>query len=114
MAGLNTYRDAERQTSQLAGFGIRQAGIQSYLTDANVVAATTVEDLVANVEAAVVPPGSADPSQRQSIVRSLREAAALGDLSDARIQAATTVVGLSNLTWASDFPNDYLGINLVP
>lgn len=114
MSGLLTYRDAERETSQLAGFGIRQAGIQQYLTDANVVAATTVQDLINNVNAAVVSPGAADPSQRQSIVRSLSEAAALGDLSDARIQAATTVVGLSNLTWASETPDSYLGVNLVP
>ncbi len=114
MSGLNTYREAERQTSQLCGFGIRQAGVQGYLTDAQVVAATTVQDLIDDVNNAIVSPGAEADSQRNSITRSLSEGAQLGDLSDARIQAATTVVGLANLTWASDTPDGDLGVNLVP
>lgn len=114
MSGLLTYRDENRQTSQLCGFGVRQAYIQGYLTNANVIAATTVQNLIDNVNAAVVSPGAADPSQRQSIVRCLQEGAALGDFSDSRIAAATSAYDLANATWASDTPNDYMGVNLTP
>lgn len=115
MSGLLTYRDAERQTSALCGYGVRQAGIQGYLTTAQVTAATTVQDLVDNVNNAVVSPGAEADSQRNSIVRCLKEGAALGDFSDSRIQAATTVESLAQDTWISDdLSTGHLGINLVP
>lgn len=115
MSGLNTYHASNRVTSANCGYGIRQAAVQDYLTDAQVAAATTVQDLINNVNAAIVAPGAEANGQRESIVRSLREAAALGDLSDARIQAATTVTGLADLTWVSeDTDTGHLGVNVIP
>jgi hypothetical protein len=114
LSGLNTYNQAFRVQSQLVGLALRQADIQNYLSDAQVVAATTAEDLVADVQGAVVSPGAEADAQRQSIIAAIREGARLGDLSDARIQAATTVEGLVQDTWASDFPTTYLGPTLVP
>lgn len=66
------------------------------------------------MNAAIVGPGSEAGALRESIVRAIREGAALGDWSDARIQAATTVEGLVADTWASDFPLTYMGPLLVP
>ena len=114
MSGLNTYHQSFRVQSQLVGLALRQADVQNYLTDAQVVAATTAEDLVSAVNGARVAPGAAAEAQRQSIVAAIREGARLGDLSNARIQAATTVEGLVQDTWASDFPSTYLGPTLVP
>lgn len=115
MSGLLTYHQSNRPTSALVGYALRQAGKQGYLTNTQVAAATTAEDLVNNVNAAVVSAGAASPSQRQSIVAAIREGARLGDLSDSRIQAATTVEGLAQETWlSSDSDTTHLGPNLVP
>jgi hypothetical protein len=114
MSGLLTYNQSARPTSQLVGLALRQAFIQLFLTNTQVAAATTAQDLIDNVNAAIVGPGSEANGQRESIVRAIREGKALGDLSDARIQAATTVEDLVQDTWASDLPANYLGPNLVP
>ena len=115
MSGLLTYRQAERETSALCGYGIRQAGVQGYLTTTTVTNATNAQDLIDAVNAAIVSPGAEADSQRNSIVRCIREGAALGDLSDARIQASTTVESLAQNTWVSDDPaTGHLGTNLVP
>jgi hypothetical protein len=68
--------------------------------------------LVADVQGAIVPAGSEAEPQRQNIIAAIREGARLGDLSDARIQAATTVEDLVQDTWASEFPTGYLGPTL--
>lgn len=86
----------------MVGYSLRQAGIAGYLTNTLVAAATTAEDLVADVQAAVVTPGAESPAQRQNIIAAIREGARLGDLSDSRIQAATTVEDLVQDTWASE------------
>lgn len=112
MSGLSTYQQSEQQLSASVGYAIRQASAQTYLTDANVAAATTVQDLIDDVNAAVVPPGSVSPAQRDTITRSLAEGAQLGDLSDARIQTCSTVAELAALTWVNDVDPDtsHLGV----
>lgn len=102
MAGLSTYTVGNRVVSASVGYNIRQAGVQGYLTNTQVAAATTVQDLIDNVNAAVVQPGAESPAQRLSIAKALREGANLGDLSDSRIQGAATVEDLANLTWVSE------------
>jgi len=83
------------------------------LTDAQVAAATTAEDLVSDVEGAVVDAGAEAGAQRINIINAIRRGAALGDLSDGRIQAATTVEGLVQDTWASEDPNtSHLGVGI--
>jgi hypothetical protein len=72
------------------------------LTNTQVANATTAEDLVDDVTAAVVPAGSEAGAQRLNIINAIRRGAALGDLSDTRIQAATTVEELVQDTWASE------------
>ena len=114
MSGLLTYSQSERPTSQLVGLALRQAFVQLFLTNTQVAAATTAQDLIDDVNAAIVGPGSEANGQRESIVRAIGRGAALGDLSDARIQAATTVEGLVQETWASELPTSILGPNLVP
>jgi len=112
LSGLLTYPNGNRVPSQLVGFALRQAFIQLYLTNTQVAAATTAEDLVVDVQGAIVPAGSEADAQRQNIIAAIREGARLGDLSDARIQAATTVEDLVQDTWASEFPTGYLGPTL--
>lgn len=99
MAGLITLHEDARKLSALTGYGVRQAGIVALLTDAQVAAATTVEDLVANVQAAI---GHEElGNQKLQTIKALRVGAMQGEYSDARIQAATTVAGLALETWAS-------------
>lgn len=110
MSGLLTYTVGNRVVSADVGYNIRQAGVQEYLTDAQVAAATSVDDLIADVEGAVVSPGAEAPAQRLTIAKALRIGANLGDLSDARIQGASTVEDLANLTWVSvDSATGHLG-----
>lgn len=118
MAGLATYPKAYQQQSADVGFAILQAGVQGYLTNAQVVAATTAQDLIDAVNAAVVAPGAESFSQRNSIARAIAEGKSLGDLSDSRVQAATSVSDLAQTyTWVSNFPGSLtgqLGPNLLP
>lgn len=117
MAGLQTYHQSNRPTSAGVGYAILQAGVQGYLNNTTVAAATTAEDLVNSINAAVVSPGAMAAGQRASIIAAIREGARLGDLSDARIQAATTPTTLAENTWVTDDPSyatGHLGPNLVP
>ena len=118
MAGLSTYPQSNQQASADVGFAILQAGVQGYLTNAQVVAATTAQDLIDNVNAAVVSPGGESLSQRNSIARAIAAGKALGDLSDSRVAAATSVSDLAQTyTWVSSFPGSLtgqLGPNLLP
>lgn len=116
MSGLLSYNASNRPTSALVGYAILQAGKAGYLTDAQVVAATSGQDLIDAVNAAVVAPGAESLAQRLSIAKSIQEGINLGDLSSTRVQAATSVFDLANTyTWASDDPainTGHLGVNI--
>ncbi len=118
MPGLSTYNSGYQVQSALVGYAILQAGKQGYLTDVQVAAATSLQDLIDDVNAAVVTAGAESYSQRNSITRALTEGGALGDLSATRIQSATSVSDLAlTYTWVSNDPaasNGHLGPNLIP
>jgi len=119
MAGLTTYTADNRQTSALVGYAILQAYVCGYLTNSNVTGAATADELIAFVNAAVVTPGGESFSQRNSIARALAVGKALGDLSDARVAAATSVNDLAvTYTWVSldsaASITGHLGPNLIP
>jgi hypothetical protein len=119
MPGLSTYNSAYRQQSADVGYAILQAFVQGYLTNAQVVAATSADDLIAAVNAAAVAPGGESNAQRNSIARALAVGKQLGDLSDARVAAATSANDLAlTYTWVSNDPNasvtGHLGVNLIP
>lgn len=115
MSGLATYPTSERQTSALCGYAILQAGVQGYLTTAGITAATSAQDLIDLVNAAVVTPGAESPAQRLAIARAIQEGANLGDFGATRVQSATTPQSLAELTWVTDDPNytTHLGPNLI-
>lgn len=118
MAGLATYNTAYQVQSAMVGYAILQAGKQGYLTDTQVQNATSAQDLIDDVNAAVVGPGGESFSQRNSIARAIQEGKNLGDLSDARVAAATGVSDLAlTYTWVSNDPaasTGHLGTNLIP
>jgi hypothetical protein len=89
--------------SQLAGYGVRRAGVVGILTNAQVVAATSAEDLEAIVQAG--PPATVHAEYEVEALmtdRSLKFGKALGDFSDTRVQAATSVEDLAEKTSAAD------------
>ncbi len=117
MPGVLTYNSAYQVQSADVGYAILQAGKQGYLTDTTVQAATSADDLIASVNAAVVAPGGESPAQRLSIARAIKEGQALGDLSDTRVQAATGVTDLAEKTFVTNDPSyatGHLGVNLIP
>ncbi len=119
MAGLATYPKSNQQASADVGYAILQAFVQGYLTNSQVTGAATADELIAFVNAAVVAPGGESYSQRNSIARALKVGQALGDLSDARVAAATSANDLAvTYTWVSNDPaasvTGHLGVNLLP
>lgn len=117
MPGLTTYNQGNQRVSMDVGYAILQAGVQDYLTDTQIQNATSADDLIANVNAAVVTAGSESYSQRNSIARALKVGQGLGDLSDSRVQGATSVQTLAELTWVTldpNYTNGHLGVNLIP
>lgn len=117
MAGLSTYNASNQRVSQDVGYAILQAGKQGYLTDALIAAATGADDLIADVNAAIVTAGAEADAQRNSIARALKIGQGLGDLSNSRVQGATTVQTLAELTWVTNDPaylTGHLGVNLIP
>lgn len=104
MSGLATYPASNRTVSAQVGYSILQAGVQGFLTNTQIQNATSADDLIANVNAAVVAPGAEANSQRLNIARALAEGKALGDLSDSRVQGATSVQTLAELTWVDQDP----------
>ena len=114
MSGLTTYNNGLRVVSEMVGYAIRQAGVAGYLTDQQVVDATSGQDLIDDVNAAVVAPGAESFAQRLSITRSIQEGVNLGDLSNARVAAATSLADLVDKTWCTaDDPNTaHLGVNI--
>jgi hypothetical protein len=117
MSGLLSYNSAYQVQSADVGYAILQAGKQGYLTDALIVAATSADDLIADVNAAIVSPGAEANPQRNSIARALKVGQGLGDLSNARVQGATSVQTLAELTWVTNdqsYLTGHLGPNLLP
>lgn len=116
MAGLTSYPTSNQMVSQRVGYAILQAGKQGYLTDAGVQGATSADDLIALVNGAVVTPGGESPAQRLSIAKAIQEGKNLGDLSDARVAAATGVSDLAiTYTWVSQDPaaaTGHLGVGI--
>lgn len=117
MAGSYAYNSSLRQLSASVGFALLQAYVQLYLTNTNVTSATTAQDLIDAVNAAVVGPGSEAGLQRLDIVRAIERGKALGDLSDSRVAAATSVSDLAQTyTWVSEYPasaNGQLGVGVL-
>mgnify|MGYP001590979789 CR=1 FL=1 len=118
MAGLTTYNASNQTLSMSVGYAILQAFAQGYLTNSNVTGAATADELIAFVNAAVVAPGAESPTQRQDIAKALAVGKALGDLSDARVAAATSAQDLAlTYTWCSLDPNasvtGHLGIGVL-
>lgn len=101
MPGLYTYPASNRVVSESVGYALRQAGVAGYLTNTNVTSAATAQDLIDNVNAAVVSAGAESPAQRNSIARSILEGKNLGDLSDSRVAAATSLADLVDKTWCT-------------
>jgi len=115
MAGLTTYPTSNQVVSAEVGYAILQAGVAGYLTTTLITNATGADDLIADVYAAVVAPGAESYAQRNSIARSILEGKNLGDLSDSRVQGATTVQSLAELTWVTNdanYANGHLGVNI--
>lgn len=110
MPGLYSYGNGIRQLSASVGFALLQAGVQGYLTNTNVTSATTYQDLIDAVNAAVVGPGGEANLQRGDIVKAIERGKAIGDLSDSRVAAATSLSDLAQTyTWVSDYPASLTG-----
>lgn len=115
MTSLGGTQHAEYEVlSSLAGYGVRAAGVEGLLTDAQVVAATSAETLSANLD--TFPPTAHAELEFQALNAQLALARgdALGDYSDVRIAAATSVQGVSLLTAAADESDlTHLGPHIV-
>lgn len=115
MPGLTSYVNSTRVLSAQVGYAILQSKPQGYLTDTQVQNAASADDLIANVNAAVVAPGAESPAQRQDIAKALAVGKQIGDLSDARVAAATSVNDLAvTYTWVSEDPNASVTGHLGP
>lgn len=115
MPGVLTYPSSERVLSASVGYNILQAGVAGFLTTTTVSAATSADDLIDSVNAAVVAPGAEANAQRLTITRALKVGQALGDLSNSRVQGATTVVSLAELTFVTQDPayaTGHLGVGI--
>lgn len=112
MAGLSTLHESEKNTSVVVGQNLRRADVINYLTDAQVVGASTAEDLVTYVQNA---PVHAEYEQdRLQVIKAIRAGAASGEFSDARIQAATSIADLVSDTWASaESDQTHLGVPMT-
>lgn len=100
--GATQHNEYEEQ-SAMNGYGIRRAGVTSILTNAQVIAATSAEDLEVIVEAGL--PGTIHDEysvEQINTDRALKFGDALGDFSDSRVAAATSVEDLAEKTTASD------------
>lgn len=99
----NILHTEYEQLSALAGYGVRRAGITSILTNAQVVAAATAEELELIAQAG--PPATTHAEYDFEAIetdRSLKFGDALGDFSDTRVAAATSVEDLAEKTTASE------------
>lgn len=100
--GATQHVEYEEQ-SAMNGYGIRRAGTVGILTNAQVIAATSAEDLEVIVEAGL--PGTIHSEyevEQLNTDRALKFGDALGDFSDTRVAAATSVEDLAEKTKAAD------------
>lgn len=102
---------SEQNTSLLIGLNIRRGGEYDFYDDADVAAATGIEDLITAIDAAVT--HSSLDAEKEKIKRALRFSKANGDLSDTRVQGATTIEDLVDLTYAENTDSRHLGPALV-
>lgn len=89
--------------SRLGGYGVRRAGVVGILSNAQVIAATSAEDLEAIVEGDL--PGTVHSEYeliRLETDLALKRGDAIGDFTDARVAAATGVENLAEATYAGD------------
>ena len=114
MSGLTTYNAGNRVLSEHVGWALRQAGVQGYLTDSNVTSAATGQDLIDDVNAAVVDAGAEANAQRLNITKAIQRGVDLGDLSASRVAAATSLADLVDKTWCTnDDPlTGHLGVGI--
>lgn len=114
MSGLSTYPASNRVLSESVGYALRQAGVQGFLTNSDVTGATSGQDLIDIVNAKVVSAGAEANAQRINITKAIQRGVALGDLSDARVAAATSLADLVDKTWCTnDDPNTgHLGVGI--
>lgn len=92
--------------SSLAGYGVRQAGVVGALTDAQVVAATSAEDLIADLDSVPATVHSEYEFTALNAQRALARGDAIGDFSDTRVAASTGYENLAEKTNAADEAND--------
>lgn len=100
--------------SQRAGYGVRQAGVAGLITDAQVVAAASAEELEVILDTV---PGTVHAENELTALtsrRALERGDALGDFSDSRVAASTGYENLAEKTAAAD-ENDlaHLGPRIV-
>lgn len=97
---MATLHADELDSSALAGHQIRKATNMNFLSSAQVQAATSVDDLQANILAASA---HADEIDEQKVINDgLTLAESLGDLTSAIVQAATSVEDLADDTQATN------------
>jgi len=103
MASQGAVLHAEyEEQSAMNGYGVRRAGVIGIITDAQVVAATSAEDLEVIVEAGL--PGTIHSEyevEQFNTDRALKFGDALGDFSDTRVAAATGYEDLAEKTEAA-------------
>lgn len=93
-----TLHEDMREVSSLAGYGVRQAGIVGALTTAQVTAAANAEALVTDLDSV---PGTVHAEYEVTALnaqRALQAGDAIGDFSDSRVAASTTVESLAQNT----------------
>lgn len=98
----NTLHNEYEALSALAGYGVRQAGVAGLITDAEVAAATSAEDLVEDLDSFPSTSHIENEFTALNAQLALKRGDALGDFSDSRIAAATTPQEVSLLTTAAD------------
>lgn len=110
----NTLHAEYDALSALAGYGVRQAGVAGLITDSEVAAAASAEDLVDDLDSF---PGTSHIENEFTALNAqlaLKRGDALGDFSDSRIAAATTPQEVSLLTTAADEADEaHLGPRIV-
>ena len=96
--------------STMDGHAVRRAGTVGIITDAQVVAATSADDL--STDAQNVPNTVHQEYQQwepQQTQQALARGEAIGDFTDARVQASTSVESLAEKTNAADGDLGQLG-----
>lgn len=108
MAAQTGLHASEQPTSQRIGFNLRRAGVLGLYTNTQIAAATSIDDLITNINAAVV--HESNVPFKQQAIRALRFGKANGDLSDSRVQGVATYEELADLTeLANNSDNSLLG-----